>query len=113
MIEVGYNAPSAARPYRGRQIFSCPRRRPRPPTRLAEGMRRVVADGVSVVYDPKGVLAGLPDACGRSGRRTDPEDRVSVMSGRSEVEAEAQELPAPISTRPSSPSGVFTYTIEL
>jgi len=30
-----------------------------------EGTRRVVTDGVSVVYDPKGVLAGLLDACGR------------------------------------------------
>jgi uncharacterized protein len=31
-----------------------------------EGTRRVVADGVSVLYDPKGVLASLLDACGRS-----------------------------------------------
>jgi hypothetical protein len=31
-----------------------------------EGTRRVVTEGVSVVYDPKGVLAGLLDACGRS-----------------------------------------------
>ena len=31
-----------------------------------EGTRRVVTDGVSVVYDPKGVLARLLDACGRS-----------------------------------------------
>jgi predicted nucleotidyltransferase len=31
-----------------------------------EGTRRVVADGVSVLYDPNGVLAGLLDACGRS-----------------------------------------------
>jgi hypothetical protein len=31
-----------------------------------EGTRRVVTDGVSVVYDPKGVLAGLLGACGRS-----------------------------------------------
>ncbi len=34
---------------------------------LDEGTRRVVTDGVSVVYDPKGVLAGLLDVCGRSG----------------------------------------------
>jgi uncharacterized protein len=31
-----------------------------------EGTRRVVADGVSVVYDPKEVLADLLNACGRS-----------------------------------------------
>ena len=31
-----------------------------------EGTRRVVADGVSIVYDPKGVLARLLDACGWS-----------------------------------------------
>jgi hypothetical protein len=31
-----------------------------------EGTRRVVTDGMSVVFDPKGVLAGLLDACGRS-----------------------------------------------
>jgi uncharacterized protein len=31
-----------------------------------EGTRRVVTDGVSVVYDPKEVLARLLDACGRS-----------------------------------------------
>jgi predicted nucleotidyltransferase len=31
-----------------------------------EGTRRVVADGVSVLYDPKGILARLLDACGRS-----------------------------------------------
>ena len=31
-----------------------------------EGVRRTVEDGVSVVYDPKGILAGLLDACGRS-----------------------------------------------
>ncbi len=31
-----------------------------------EGTWRVVADGVSVLYDPNGVLAGLLDACGRS-----------------------------------------------
>jgi uncharacterized protein len=31
-----------------------------------EGTRRVVADGVSIAYDPKGVLATLLDACGRS-----------------------------------------------
>jgi uncharacterized protein len=31
-----------------------------------EGTRRVVTDGVSVVYDPKEVLAKLLDACGRS-----------------------------------------------
>jgi nucleotidyltransferase-like protein len=30
-----------------------------------EGTRRVVTDGVSVVYDPKGILARLLDACGR------------------------------------------------
>ena len=32
-----------------------------------EGVRQTVEDGVSVVYDPKGLLAGLLDACGRSG----------------------------------------------
>ena len=31
-----------------------------------EGTRRVVTDGVSVVYDPKGLLARLLDACVRS-----------------------------------------------
>ena len=31
-----------------------------------EGVRRTVEDGVSVVYDPKGILAGLLDACGAS-----------------------------------------------
>ena len=31
-----------------------------------EGMRRVVTDGMSVVYDPKGILARLRDTCGRS-----------------------------------------------
>jgi hypothetical protein len=31
-----------------------------------EGTRRVVTDGVSILYDPKGALAGLLDACGRS-----------------------------------------------
>jgi hypothetical protein len=31
-----------------------------------EGTPRVVTDGVPVVYDPKWVLAGLLDACGRS-----------------------------------------------
>ena len=31
-----------------------------------EGMRRIVADGVSVLYAPKRILAGLLDACGRS-----------------------------------------------
>ena len=31
-----------------------------------EGTRRVVTDGVSVLYDPKGILARLLDACGRS-----------------------------------------------
>jgi hypothetical protein len=31
-----------------------------------EGTRRVVTDGVWVLYDPKGILAGLLDACGRS-----------------------------------------------
>lgn len=30
-----------------------------------EGTRRVVTDGMSVVYDPGGMLAGLLDACGR------------------------------------------------
>ena len=30
-----------------------------------EGTRRVVADGVSVIYDPEGLLSGLLDACGR------------------------------------------------
>jgi hypothetical protein len=33
---------------------------------MDEGTRRVVTDGVSVVYDPKGILARLLDACGRS-----------------------------------------------
>jgi hypothetical protein len=33
---------------------------------LDEGTRRVVTDGMSVVYDPKGLLAGLLGACGRS-----------------------------------------------
>lgn len=31
-----------------------------------EGTRRVVTDGVWVLYDPKGILAKLLDACGRS-----------------------------------------------
>ena len=31
-----------------------------------EGMRRIVADGVSVLYTPKKILASLLDACGRS-----------------------------------------------
>ena len=31
-----------------------------------EGTRRVVTDGMSVVYDPKGILARLRDTCGRS-----------------------------------------------
>jgi predicted nucleotidyltransferase len=31
-----------------------------------EGTRRVVTDGISVLYDPKGILARLLDACGRS-----------------------------------------------
>ncbi len=30
-----------------------------------EGTRRVVTDGLSVVYDPKGILVGFLDACGR------------------------------------------------
>ena len=30
-----------------------------------EGVRRTVQDGVSVVYDPKGIFAELLDACGR------------------------------------------------
>ena len=33
---------------------------------IDEGTRRVVTDGVSVIYDPKGILTGLLDACGRS-----------------------------------------------
>ena len=32
-----------------------------------EGVRRTVEDGVSVVYDPEGILAELLDACGRPG----------------------------------------------
>ncbi len=32
-----------------------------------EGTRRVVMDGLSVVYDPEGLLAKLIDACRRSG----------------------------------------------
>lgn len=31
-----------------------------------EGTRQVVADGMSVLYDPEGALARLPDAYGRS-----------------------------------------------
>ena len=31
-----------------------------------EGVRRTVEDGMSVIYDPKGILAGLLDACGQS-----------------------------------------------
>ncbi len=31
-----------------------------------DGTRRVVTDGMSVVYDPKGILARLRDTCGRS-----------------------------------------------
>ena len=30
-----------------------------------EGTRRVVTDGLSVVYDPKGLFGKLIDACGR------------------------------------------------
>ena len=30
-----------------------------------EGTRRVVTDGALVLYDPKGILARLLDACGR------------------------------------------------
>ena len=32
-----------------------------------EGVRRTAEDGKSIVYDPRGILAGLLDACGRSG----------------------------------------------
>jgi hypothetical protein len=35
-------------------------------TELSEGTRQVVTDYVSRVYDPKAVLAGLLDICGRS-----------------------------------------------
>lgn len=31
-----------------------------------EGVRRTIEDGVSVVYDPRGILAELLDVCGRS-----------------------------------------------
>ena len=40
-----------------------------------EGTRLVVTAGVSVVYDPKGVLAGLLDACGRSKARKGSSER--------------------------------------
>lgn len=33
------------------------------------GTRRVVTDGMSVLYDPEGLLAKLLDACGRSEKR--------------------------------------------
>jgi|SRR5215207_203229 len=42
-----------------------------------EGTHRVVNNGMSIVYDPKGVLAGLLDACGRS--------EATESSGRSGV----------------------------
>jgi hypothetical protein len=44
------------------------------------GTRRVVTDGMSIVYDPEGLLARLMHACGRSG----PAESTGVGDARPE-----------------------------